>query len=346
MAENKNCPELEELAAWADGRGDDHRRQAIVDHLDRCPDCYDLAAGAIAFRQEADSARQAPLNGTVVSFHAAPRWAVPVAAAAVLLLAAVLIAVAPIRVAGPEPSAGIPPVRTVPADAPGGAPAPPPLPAGVEGNRLPAMVRHDNVFVSVQAALAEPGVDPAALATEIRLPEPAAYGFGAAPANGWFRLGARWVEAELHARAGDRPAAADTLAQLRQDLNRLGGATELLPEYDRAEAALRRGDETGLSPALFARTLAAGGERGAARMELGTWMGGGRIAARTGNGAYFKHPEIDRLEAGLTAAGCPPGIAAAFDEIRRQIDAGLPNAASFRRTDRALVDIGLLMRGE
>jgi len=345
MREHKDCPDLEEIAAWADGRLDEDRQRAIVDHLDRCPDCYDLAAGAIAFRQEADSAWQAPAATPVRSFRASPRWAVPAAAAAALLLAAVLIAVAPSRMAGPAPSAAIPTVPATPAAAPDTA-IPTPTVPGNARDRQAVTARQDNVLASVRALLAAPDTVPAAWAAAIRLPEDAAYGFGAPPADGWFALGLRWVEAELHLRAGDPATAAETLARIRRDLDRLGGTADLGSEYDRTETGLRRSEMTELPAALFDRTLAAGGARGGARMEVGAWVGAGRIAVRAGYGAYFKHSDIDRLEAGVNVAGCPPGVAVAFDAIRRQIDAGLPNAASFRRTDRALVDIGLLLRGE
>jgi len=346
MREQMNCPDLEEIAAWADGRLDEDRQRAIVDHLDRCPECYDLAAGAIAFRQEADSAWQTPAAAPVRDFRAAPRWAVPAAAAAALLLAAVLIAVAPVQMTGPAPAAAVPIVPATPAAAPDQVLPAPSVPDNAGGDRLAQVLHQASVLPSVRAAMAAPAAVPAAWAAEIRLPEGAAYGFGAPPADGWFALGMRWVEAELHLQAGDPAAAAETLARIRRDLKRLGGTAELGSDYDRTEAGLRQSEMTELPAALFDRTLAAGGARGAARMELGAWVGGGRIAARTGYGAYFKHAEIDRLEAGVRAAGGPPGVAGAFDEIRRQIDAGLPNAASFRRTDRALVDIGLLLRGE
>ncbi|NLI45930.1 MAG: zf-HC2 domain-containing protein [Acidobacteria bacterium] len=346
MREHTNCPDLEEIAAWADGRLAEDRQRMIVDHLDQCPDCYDLAAGAIAFNQEVVSAWQTPAAAPVRDFRAAPRWAVPAAAAAALLLAAVLIAIAPIRMAGPTPTAVVPVVPATPVAAPDQAV---PAPSGrdtVGEDRLAEVQHPATVLSSVRAAMAGPATVPSAWAAEIRLPDGAAYGFGAPPADGWFALGLRWVEAELHLRAGDPVAAAETLAHIRRDLDRLGGTAELRSGYDRAEVGLRQNEMTELPEALFDRTLTAGGARGAARMELGAWVGGGRIAVRTGCGAYFKHAEIDRLVADVSAAGGPPGVAAAFEEIRRQIDAGLPNTASFRRIDRALVDIGLLVRGE
>lgn len=346
MREHMNCPDLEEIAAWADGRLDEDRQRAIVDHLDRCPDCYDLAAGALAFRQEADSAWQTPTAAPVRDFRSTPRWAVPAAAAAALLLAAVLIAIAPSRMAGPTPFAAVPAMPAAPAAAPDQALPAPSVPGTTGGDRQANVPHQASILASVRAAMAASDTVPAAWAAEIRLPEGAAYGFGAPPADGWFALGMRWVEAELHLRAGDPAAAAEALARVRRDLDRLGGTVELRSEYDRADAGLRQHEMTELPAALFERTLTAGGARGAARMELGAWVGGGRFAARAGYGPYFKHVDIDRLEAGVNAAGGPPGVAAAFDEIRRQIDAGLPNAASFRRTDRALVNIGLLVRGE
>lgn len=346
MREHMNCPDLEEIAAWADGRLDGDRQRAIVDHLDGCPDCYDLAAGAIAFRQEADSAWQTPAAAPVRDFRAAPRWAVPAAVAAALLLAAVLIVTAPVRMAGPAPSAAVPNVSATPAAAPDRSTPASSLPDNAGGDRLAQALHQTSVLSSIRTALVAPDTISAAWVAEIRLPEDAAYGFGAPPADGWFSLGMRWVEAELYLRAGDPAAAAETLARVRRDLDRFGGTAELRSEYDRTEAGLRQNELTELPAVLFDQTLAAGGARGAARMELGAWVGGGRIAARTGFGPYFKHVDIDRLEAGVSVAGVPPGVAAAFDEIRRQIDAGLPNAASFRRTDRALVNIGLLLRGE
>ncbi len=344
MPQHIPCPELEELAAWADGRLDDRRRQEIVAHLDRCPDCYDLAAGAVAFRQEVDARAMNPADAPVRAFRAVSRWAVPAAAAAMLLLAAAFVALAPVQVAAPAPAMVVESTPVAPVTEPAPVPAPPDPAA--DGDGAPTeMIRPGGVLAGIRKTLTAPGADSAAWSADLQLPDDAAYGFSGTPATGWFRLGVTWVDGERSAQAGNRTAAADRLADIRNDLNRLVTGAELQVEYARAEAAIR-GTGAVMPAELFERTLAAAGQRGAVRMELGAWVQGGRIAARAGDRGYFKAAEMDRLQAGLAAATCPPGVAAAFDEIRRQAGAGFPNAAAFRRADRALVDIALLMRGE
>lgn len=92
----QTCPPLEEIAALLDGRLEAQDRARIIQHLDECPDCYEVFVGAARFLEE-DAASEQPLadktaeKGKVVplplgSSTAVRRW-LPLAAAAVLALA-------------------------------------------------------------------------------------------------------------------------------------------------------------------------------------------------------------------------------------------------------------------
>lgn len=98
MPSTHPCPDLEELAAFVDGRLEDDARAAVVEHLASCEDCYevyaetlrvieDLEAEPVAVDDEAANDDLAPVVRHPRSFP----WAWPTAAAALAAAAVVLV---------------------------------------------------------------------------------------------------------------------------------------------------------------------------------------------------------------------------------------------------------------
>lgn len=98
-----SCPDLEELAAFADGRLSGAARDAVVEHLADCEDCYEVYAETLRVREDLgpravpladDPPLTIPADAPVVvhprSFRP-PRWAVPVAALAAAAALAVVV---------------------------------------------------------------------------------------------------------------------------------------------------------------------------------------------------------------------------------------------------------------
>jgi len=102
MTTTHTCPPIEEIAALLDGRLEKQDRLRVIQHLDECPDCYEVFIGAAEFL-EVESAAEQPLEdcedwatalkGKVVKFPpplggstAVRRW-LPLTAAAALAIA-------------------------------------------------------------------------------------------------------------------------------------------------------------------------------------------------------------------------------------------------------------------
>ncbi len=78
-------PELEELAAFLDGKLPEKDRARAVEHLADCEECYEIFAGAARFQE--DSKVDEPEGDSVVPFPSPIRRWLPLAAAALLAVA-------------------------------------------------------------------------------------------------------------------------------------------------------------------------------------------------------------------------------------------------------------------
>jgi len=77
----ESCPDHETLSAFIDQTLDPQLRLAVVKHLAECGDCRDLVVAAHEYRAE-----EQRTAGTVVRGHFGSRWAIPLAAAAAVVV--------------------------------------------------------------------------------------------------------------------------------------------------------------------------------------------------------------------------------------------------------------------
>ncbi len=80
-----DCPSPEDLAAFLDGRLSAEARRAMVEHLDRCPDCYEVFSESARFLQE-DAPRGRVLRPAGWLSGRRVTWAVASVAAVLLVL--------------------------------------------------------------------------------------------------------------------------------------------------------------------------------------------------------------------------------------------------------------------
>jgi hypothetical protein len=256
-------PELEELAAYVDGRLSGADRDRVTDHLDRCPDCFELVAETVRFQREDETEQRG--GGTVVRSNRFGRLggrklaSIAAAAAALVALAIVIPRLAP----GPEE---LPGPRLASADL---------LEAFSEGTARAAVdaIPRDTPALGFAG---DPGRGPAAV-----------------------RLGARLVDLRTAARAGSGLRAREMVYSIEDLIASAAGEERdraLDPALDsfleEAGSALD-GEDFGRLEAATSR-LEAGLE---ARLEtgldrdalaFGKWAEAGRLAAAAGDGSFFR----------------------------------------------------------
>ncbi len=88
MKSSDQCPDLEELAALADGQTDPGSREHLLEHLDSCEDCYEVFAETVRFSEEVDGVEQDSRNqGLWTSLSPVARAGLAAAAMLILLVA-------------------------------------------------------------------------------------------------------------------------------------------------------------------------------------------------------------------------------------------------------------------
>lgn len=94
MPSTHPCPDLEDLAAFADGRLAAGRRAAVVEHLASCEGCYEVYAETLRVSEELAAVEDEPANDELAPVVVHPRsfrWAWPAAAALAAAAAIVLV---------------------------------------------------------------------------------------------------------------------------------------------------------------------------------------------------------------------------------------------------------------
>lgn len=284
-------PDPEVLAAFIDGRLRGDERRAVVEHLDRCADCYEVFSETVRFQGE-DEPRG---RGIRPPRFAGRPWLWAAAAAAVAFVAILAL---PILRMAPER-----PVVT--------------SPDGVE-------------LLLSSAALAReigPGERPGATAA-IWQGWPEGFGFagGLDRDTAAFRVGVRLVDLRVALRGGDLETARELVPELARALEAAGVAEELDGQLEAVREAAEAGDAEALTGAVGSVEGAAEGLLDPFSLAFGKWAEAGHLAAAGGDRAFFLAPVFAELQRELQDRDLPEPVARRVEEIgeRTRGDLGPP----------------------
>ena len=319
MRDDRRCPSPEELAALAEGRLDERRREEVEAHLEGCRDCFEVLVGAARFQLEEGPAE---VSAPMVRFPARrwPRYAAALAAAAALLLAVAVL----LRQSGNKPASSVPELsRTTPAAKPPEAPEPP----ARRSDPVPAEAPAPPTFYAAQLERLTDGPAGAPALGETESLAGGAYSFSGTVSGDrlYLRLGARLLDLAVARRAGN----AEGAGALEIEVGRLAAAAG----WSGAPA----------DPAALARQLPARLPAEAESLcRLGYWAEGGRLAAKFRRPGYYDVGTAQAFGPALQQAHLPPGAAAALDRILRRLGAGLSDATDWDRLERDFTDLVLM----
>lgn len=273
-------PDPEVLAAFIDGRLRGDERRAVVEHLDRCADCYEAFAETVRFQGEDEP------RGEVVRpprFAGRP-WLWVAAAAAVVLVAILAL---PILRMSPER-----PVVT--------------SPDGME-------------LLLSSTALAreiETGESPGATAAiQPGWPEGFGFGGGLDRETAAFRVGVRLVDLRVALRDGDLETARELVPELTGALGAAGVATDLDGQIEAAREAADAGDADALGRAVGSIEAAAEGLLDPFSLAFGKWAEAGHLAAAAGNRELFLAPVFVEFLDGLRERDLREPVGRRVEEI-------------------------------
>lgn len=281
MSESSPCPEPEVLAAFLDGRLSGKERRRVVAHLDACGDCYELFSEAVRFQGEEEP------RGRLVGAErfGRPRWLWPAVAAAAVLV--VLVAVPILRMESERPV-----VAT--------------LTGGEEAVSSRQLV----------ASLAVPDTAELASALRPRLAEGPGFAERTSREAAAFRAGVWLVHVQAAGRAAEADPAEKGLRELAATLEDAGVAARLDEDVREALAAAkaeRFGDVAEAAGAIERRTRAL---LPPLPLALGAWAEAGRLAAATGDTAYFASPGFAMLYERTADADLPASVGESLTRIR------------------------------
>ncbi len=319
MRDDRRCPSPEELAALAEGRLDERRREEVEAHLEGCRDCFEVFVGAARFQLE-----EGPAEGSapVARFPARrwPRYAAALTAAAALLLAVAVL----LRSPGNKPESSVPELaRTTPAAKPPEAPEPP----ARRSETMPAEAPGPPTFYAAQLERLTDGPAGALALGRTESLAGGAYSFGGTVSGErlYLRLGARLLDLAVARRAGN----AEDAGALEIEVGRLAAAAG----WSGAPA----------DPAALARQLPARLPAEAESLcRLGYWAEGGRLAAKFRRPGYYNLDDARAFGPALRGAGLPPGAASAMERITGRLEAGVSDDADWRRLERDFTDLVLM----
>ncbi len=326
------CPELEQIAALADGALADDERDRLLSHLAQCATCRELFVTT------------SELSADAASVEVRRRYLIPsaLAAAAVLLVALTLTLKKtpdekPQLAKTAEPAAPLAktPLSSVPMSAATETAAPVVAPAPLAPTARQALSpAADQAPGSRRPEAPLPTLERCAgrLARLARLGSPARLAALLPAGNGAsgfaekvepdalaFRIGMSSMELEVALLADDGDRAQAQTARLSALLQALLG-DEDIADLERLAKRLEQGDKpsslagrTGKIERLIPRD-----QLGFAR--LGAWAQGARLAAKSGNADYFSQGVPEYFQKRLEQPGAPKGAAAKLRELRQKVN--------------------------
>ena len=284
-------PDPEILAAFIDGRLRGDERRAVVEHLDRCADCYEVFSETVRFQQKDEP------RGQVVRpprFAGRP-WLWAAAAAAVVFVA--ILALPILRMA---------PERPV-----------------VTGADAPELRLSSAALVREMGLGEPPGATPAPWQG---WPEGFGFAGGLDRETAAFRVGVRLVDLRMALREGDLGTARELVPELTGALEAAGIAAELDGQLEVAREAAALADADALGGTVGSIEAAAEGLLDPFALAFGKWAEAGRLAASAGDRELFLAPEFAELQDDLRDRELREPVARRVEEIaaRTRGDLGPP----------------------
>ncbi len=310
MSEGLSCPDLEDLAAVADGRAPDEVRDRVLRHVADCEDCYETLVDTLKFNaEEARAAVPEPVathpqeEAKAALAQDLPNWPryVPPALAAGLLVA-LLVPVVSYLALRTDPSRTLHALATA-------------LQVESQPQELAAELT-DNLDSGLAFA---PAPDSRRLA---------------------FRLGVRLVDLEVARFAGDRVWQNLILREMRlnlQSIPDLTAQTRMVQLVsDRVATGLSRNDTSNLE-AVFQPI-----EEN--YLALGQWAESSRLAAATRRGSFLVSPEFQQGLEQAQSLGLGSPESAEIDQIGNLVKEGVQSSGQWEMLRQASSDlIGLLV---
>lgn len=248
-------PDPEVLAAFVDGRLRGDERRAVVEHLDRCPECYEVFAETVRFQGEEEP------RGELVRparFSGRPwLWAAAAAAVAfVAILALPILRMAPERpvVTGPE---------------------------GIELVLSSAALAREMDLESAPA--------PATLVWG-GWPEGLGFAGGLDRETAAFRVGVRLVDLRVALREEDAETARALVEELAGSLDAAGASAEVEARIQAARDAAETGRLDALEGAVGSIEAATEELLDPFALAFGKWAEAGHLAAAAGDRDFFLAP--------------------------------------------------------
>jgi hypothetical protein len=287
MSFQESCPDLEEMAAFVDGKLTGEERTEMVRHLDSCATCYEVFVEASKFRAESERA------GTLADFPSPPPrgrgslfpgrlgWAA----------AAALLAVVAFRGPVTDLLSG----RGL-------------LTAELRVQRLAGHVGPSNDAFRPGWSYSRGGAN-------------GVYALGLSPSVRSVRLGVRLVDLEVALRAGDSNAAVLLLPEVEDLVGSFERAELLEIGYYELERQLGAGvpaeslrDDSASLAALTAHVALS------EYFALGKWAEASRLAAGAGTTRFFRRRAVREFPARIAGLELSPEASAAFDGVAQRLE--------------------------
>ncbi len=312
-------PDVETLAAFAEGALDGVARQRVVEHVADCPDCYELVAGTARFLdEEARGPAADPAPSPTVLRPAPGRWRSRLAVAATLAAAA---AAALLLIGRPT----------------GWWQGPAPAPGPALGELAAALPAAPSLVTTLAADWDAHGwpVSRGTVPTSTEGPQRS------------FRLGVRVLELDLALRGGDHELARRLTYRIDPLLGSGSAGAPLRGLYT-GEQGIRGRLAAGVPPEALLPVSRQGDlllDGGAAAVDpfwygFGKWAAAAELAAGAGETSFLAAPLTRRFLAGTDGRDLPAGVADPLAALRRELE----TPAAERRPARLRADLAALVR--
>lgn len=272
-------PDPEVLAAFIDGRLRGDERRAVVEHLDRCADCYEVFSETVRFQGDEEP------RGQVVRpprFVGRP-WLWVAAAAAVVFVA--ILALPILRMT----------------------------------SERPALTSSDGAELLLSSAALAREIDPADGAATAAVwpgwPEGLGFAGGLDRETAAFRVGVRLLDLRVALREDDLETARELVPELTRALEAAGVAAELEGQIEAAREAVEAGDGDALEAAVGSIEAAAEGLLDPFSLAFGKWAEASHLAAAAGNGDFFLAPLFAEFQDELRNRELREPVARRVEEI-------------------------------
>ncbi|OGW34010.1 MAG: hypothetical protein A2X58_03005 [Nitrospirae bacterium GWC2_56_14] len=316
-----DCPTIETLSEFIEGKLAHDARESVVAHLGDCELCYSTLAESLAIREELNNRSRERIKKRF--FYSIPAG---LAAAAVLFIVFKVWQPAPERSVTPENALAY---RKVPAEI-----KPQPKPksdpvvaaarsfAGELANRLPGNgavlpVRITGDHVKTQTSYGFSSIVPLEKAA--------------------FRIGACLVDLEVSLKAKDRKkteAFAKKLTELLKPIeSSYGPLSPVIASGDAGKKASRYEGFSSAVEALFKN------RKESVYMNFGSWVEASRLAAEAYNSAFFQPADIKGFKKELEQSGAPIGTLRNLQQFDSILSSGRIQTDEFTAIARLLADI-------